>query len=335
MHGVVYDTGMVVEGQHTRPEFDQQLVAREMHVIAGGLHADAVRITGDDLGRLAWAVAAAYRAGLAVWLSPFLYNRTGDEFVEVVAQAGRMSEQLRLGGAETVFVTGCEMTLYGSGFLTGATLWERMSHLAAQGPSDALRCANEQAAEIHPRLVHAARESFAGPITYAAGLWEDVDWRLYDRVGVNAYRDAGNARDYRATLSAYRRWGKPVAVTEFGCATYAGAADLGPAGALAIDLAADPPRLRPGTDRDEQEQVRYFGEVWDVVNCEDIDDAFWFTFAGYALAHTPRDPIHDVDTAYFGLVSMTDDPSEQYPGTPWRRKASFHAVAEAFREVYR
>jgi hypothetical protein len=47
-------------------------------------------------------------------------------------------------------------------------------------------------------------------------------------VSVDAYRDADNAAGYRDALRAYRRIGKPVAITEFGCCTYHGAAHTDP-----------------------------------------------------------------------------------------------------------
>jgi len=39
----------------------------------------------------------------------------------------------------------------------------------------------------------AVRSQFGGPLTYAAGTWEPVDWSRIDIVSVDAYRDARNA----------------------------------------------------------------------------------------------------------------------------------------------
>lgn len=54
---------------------------------------------------------------------------------------------------------------------------------------------------------------------YAARLWEDVEWDLFDIVSVDAYRDAYNVAGCRDQLRGYHRRGKPVAVSEFGCCT--------------------------------------------------------------------------------------------------------------------
>lgn len=328
--GVVYDTGMTVDGMASRPVFNPDTVRREMAVIAGDLHADAVRIIGDDLDRLTTAAQAAFAAGLRVWFSPFPSGMKADELVPILGAAAERAETLRREGA-VVLVLGCEMTLYNPGFLPGDRFSDRVPLLASANASPGLiDRANQQADDLHERLVRNARRVFGGAVTYAAGLWEEIGWRRYDRVSVNAYRDAGNAEQFAEVLRAYQRWDKPFSVTEFGCSTYLGAADRGPAGFLAIDLATDPPRLRPGIRRHEQEQAHYFSQVWDILAEESVDDAFWFSFALYNFVHRPDDPRYDLDTASFGLVAVTDEPHQEYPNLPWRPKAAFWALQRAF-----
>ena len=327
--GIGYDTGMEIGGIQTRPAFDADLARREMTVIAGDLGADTVRVTGDDLDRLTAAAEAAHAAGLTVWFSPFPCDLDADGLAGYLRAAAARAEELRRGKVSVVLVLGCEFTLHAAGFLPGDTYFDRVP-LLGSAPPDVLHRANERADAVHGRITAAARREFTGPITYAAGLWEDVDWHRYDRVSVNAYRDAGNAATFRQVLRAYRRWGKPVSVTEFGCCTYAGAADRGPAGFLALDTTQTPPRIRPGIRRDEQEQARYLTRTWDIFAEESIDDAFWFTFAGYALPHRPGIPAEDLDMASFGLVAITSKPGTRYPDMPWRPKAAFWAAQQAF-----
>jgi hypothetical protein len=146
-------------------------------------------------------------------------------------------------------------------------------------------------------VVRAAREKFAGPVTYAAAPWETVDWEPFDLVSVDAYRDADSAAGDRETLRAYQSFGKPVAVTEFGCCTYRGAAGRGGMGWMITDENSDPP-LIPGTyERDEEEQVRHLRDMLAVYEAEDIDSAFWFTFAGFEQPRHPTDPHRDLDRA--------------------------------------
>ena len=42
----------------------------------------------------------------------------------------------------------------------------------------------------------AARARFGGPLTYASGMWEPVDWAPFDIVATDAYRDASNAATF-------------------------------------------------------------------------------------------------------------------------------------------
>ena len=98
--------------------------------------------------------------------------------------------------------------LYNSGFIPGATMRERMQTmmnpalLASQSvsPRELVRRFNAFLAQA----VAAVRQQFAGLVTYASGAWEQVDWSLFDIVGIDAYRDAGNKDAQRATASILR-----------------------------------------------------------------------------------------------------------------------------------
>jgi hypothetical protein len=163
-----------------------------------------------------------------------------------------------------VLVAGCEISLWCAGFLPGGG---SVSGRIAPVTDPDLRRKPEVMAALASGLkrarhtlrdnVRAARENFAGPVTYAAGPWETVDWELFDLVSVDAYRDADNAAGYRDALRAYRRFGKPVAVTEFGCCTYRVAADRGAIGWMIVDETSDSPVISWTYERDEEEQVRY------------------------------------------------------------------------------
>ena len=73
----------------------------------------------------------------------------------------------------------------------------------------------------------AVRSRFGGPITYASGMWEPVDWSAFDIVSCDACRDEHNVATFHAELRKLGIHGKPVAITEFGCCAYAGAAAKG------------------------------------------------------------------------------------------------------------
>jgi hypothetical protein len=158
-------------------------------------------------------------------------------------------------------------------------------------------------------------------------MWEPVDWAPFDIAAVDAYRDAGNARTFPAELRKHLGHGKPLAVTEYGCCGYAGAADRGGMGWAIIERDADPPRLDGDYVRDEGEQVRYLRELNEVFAAEGVDLAFWFTFAGYGLVHDPE-PRRDLDLASYGLVRLLPGgPGAGYQGLGWEPKLAFRAMA--------
>ncbi len=329
--GINYDTGFCPGGENSREHFDADVVRSEMRIIARELHCTAVRISGGEPARLSIAGELAAAEGLEVWFAPFPCELTTDQLAPLFEDCADRAEHLRRSGASVVLVTGCELTLFGAGFLPGGTVFERIQRLQSRGPRlyAAFARLPGKLNGFLAATAEAARSRFAGPLTYASGMWEPVDWGLFDIVATDAYRDAGNARTFRSELRKRLQHGKPLAVTEFGCCGYAGAADRGGMGWAIIDGGTDPPRLDGDYTRDESEQVRYLEELNAVFAEEGVDLAFWFTFAGYPLMHDP-DPRRDLDMASYGVVKMVPgSPGTGYDGLGWEPKLAFAALAQA------
>lgn len=316
--GITYDTGFTPAGRSSRPVFDAEAVRREIRVIADDLHCDAVRITGGDPERLAVAAEHAAAAGLEVWFSPFPCELSTTDLVPYFADC---ADRARDVGAD-VFVAGCELSLFGTGFLPGDDSLARIKALVDGAPEAVARLA-EVPARLDAALADIAatvRQRFRGELTYASGTWEQIDWTPFDIVSVDAYGDAGEA--FRQGVRDYHRHGKPLAATEFGACTYRGASERGGLGWDIVDYEADPPRLNGDYVRDEEEQARYLREMLAVFDEEGVDTAFWFTFAGYEFPHHP-DPRLDLDLASYGVCKVMPDGS-------LAPKRSFHAMARAF-----
>jgi hypothetical protein len=324
--GVTYDTGFSPGGSTTRSSFDLADVRRELRVIADELHCTAVRITGERPERLSAAALAAAEAGLEVWFSPFPLELDEAALRPYFAECAERAEEVRRAGAEVVLVTGCEMSLFAGGFLPGATCLDRIDNVVRGDPAAlaAFPAGIGRLAALVAEVATAARQRFGGPITYAAGTWERIDWSPLDIVSVDAYLDAGNRDTLGADLRARRQAAKPLAVTEFGCCGYRGAGERGGLGWAIVERDSDPARLDGDYERDECEQVRYLDESLKVFAEADVDAAFWFTFAGYDMPRR-EDRRHDLDLASYGLVAMGED------GRSWSRKAAFGALAEAYR----
>jgi hypothetical protein len=308
-----------------------------MVMIADELHANAVRVAGTDLSRLAMAAGLALEAGLTVWYSPFPGEMTGQEIVAYLAEAARMAEELRSSAGSVVMVAGCELSLFGAGFLPGPTLGDRLDALTGAAPSIELpRRFSELPRLLNATLGHsvaAIRDHFRGPVTYASAPWEQVDWTLFDLVAVDLYRDSSNAAGYRESLRSYRRFGKPVVVSEFGCCTYRGAADAGGLGFAVLDYDTQPPGWRlkvADLERSEAEQSRYLKELLAIFDEEGIDGAFWHTFAGWTFPHRV-DPQADLDLGSFGLVKVIEARANGME-LVLEPKDAFRAMAAAYRQ---
>jgi hypothetical protein len=318
----------------SRESFEPAQVRKEMEVVARDLHCTAVRISGGDPARIAMAAEYALGEGLEIWFAPFPTDMSADELVPHFAACAVRAEALRKQSPQVVFVLGCEMSLYNSGFVPGANYIERIQAmmnptlLASQALSP--EELEQQFNDFLARAVASVREHFAGSVTYASGPWENVVWSHFDVVGIDLYRDAGNRDTYREQVRAYVAHQKPVVITEFGCCTYRGAQDRGALGWAIVDRSVQPPRLTEDVIRDEQMQVTYLMEVLSILDEEKVDGAFWFTFAGFEYPyHT--DPRLDLDCASYGVVKMlAGNTGTAYPGMPWEPKASFHALAERY-----
>jgi hypothetical protein len=334
-NGIVYDTGFINAGVSTRDSFDPDVVKRELHIIRDDLHCNAVRVVGGDPDRLEIAATHAAEVGLEVWFAPFTCDLTTDELLDLLVDCAERAERLRRRGAEVVFVTGAELTLFTKGFLPGDAVKDRLALLSEPARLRAL------VAEVPARLndflakaVRVVRARFGGKVTYASiPSFEHVDWTPFDFVGVDAYRSIEVADRYRDAIRALVAQGKPVAITEFGCCTYRGAADVGARGMFIIDWDDDgrPTGLNGDYIRDEAEQATYLRELLDVFTAEGVDSAFVNIFAYYHLPH--RTPARqDLDLASSGVVKVLEDRLGQtYPDMPWEPKAAFGLLAEYYR----
>lgn len=332
--GINFDTGFSTAGTTTREPFDPDIVRREMAIIRNELCCDAVRVTGGDRCRLEIAARLAGEAGLGVWYCPFTNGLTQDELLDFLTDSAARAEKLRRDGVEVVFLTGSEISLFTDGFLPGDSAADRAAVLAdPQRLRSALSVLPTRINAFLGEALVGVRAEFGGQIGYASLPFEGVDWTPFDIVATDAgYRDAQTADRFGEGLRALTAHGKPAAVTEFGCATYRGAADAGSRGDAVIDWddSARPARFTQQVVRDEREQADYVRELLGLFEHSGIAAAFVYTFARYDLPHADSDDSDDFDKASFGVVKVLSDgrTGTAYQGVPWEPKAVFHSLAE-------
>ncbi|KWX25300.1 hypothetical protein AFM11_03135 [Mycolicibacterium wolinskyi] len=343
-YGVVYDVGLRFDPDRLSVEpYDQQLVDHDMRVIAEQLHANAVRIEGEDIPRLVTASQSAHKMGLSVYFNPWKMNAGIDDTRDYLVEAATAAEQLRQSGVDIVFVTSCEFSIFCDGIYPGSTVLERVAWMAghmytAPGESmaEAAEVMAEKAVELNAALrsfVQTTRAHFAGPVTYSAGAWEDVDWTVFDIVGVDYYRQGETEEAYRDGLRALNKYEKPVAVMEFGCCAYEGAAVRGGGGFMVLKGVNDDGSGDFEGDqvpvRSEAEQADYIAEQFDVFATENVHTAFVYVFSFPQYRY--GDGARDLDMVSFSLVKTlpSGDPrSKAMP--PWQPKLAFTRVAELF-----
>jgi hypothetical protein len=307
-----------------------------MRIIREDLHCTAVRVTGGDPDRLEIVARHAADAGLEVWFCPFVCDLTVDETLALLADCAERAERIRGQGADVVFLTGSELSLFTAGFVPGGTFTERAAFLTnASHPrrGEVLAQLPARFNDFLGKAVLLARERFGGKISYASLPFEAVGWEPFDFVSTDAgYRSTEDTEQYREGVRALAAHGKPVAITEFGCTTHRGAAGKGGHGGEIVEWeGATPVRLNGDYIRDEHEQVAYLREQLDIFNAGGVDAAFVYTFANYHLPHRD-DPREDLDMASAGVVKVLEDRrGHTYPDMAWEPKAAFTALADYYR----
>ena len=330
--GITYDTGFLNGITSTHEPFDPDAVRRDLLAIRDDLHCTAVRVTGGDPERLELAARHAAALGLEIWFSPFTYELSQEALLALLLDCADRAERLRQQGAYVVLVTGAELSLFTHGFLPGDTAEIRLNGLLQRDPTVLTGLAELPArinAFLH-RAAEALRARFAGPLTYASIHFEGVDWAPFDFVALDLYCTKETAPHLRSGLQSLKAWSKPLAITEFGCATYHGAADRG-----AVDIVeyegGHPVALKGEYERDEAEQARCIAELVTLFKEEGVDSAFVCTFACFYLPHR-EDGESDLDLGSFGIVKVHPGGPGQ-PGAPrWTPKMSFNALAIAYQE---
>jgi hypothetical protein len=349
--GICYDVGRVLDGTPIpadwRPQFAPAETHRELQIIRDDLHCNAVRICGRDLDRLMIASVDALALGLEVWFSPELWNDGPDETLDYIGDAARRAAELnRDWPGRVVFSVGSELTLFMRGIVEGDSLFERM---ASPTFWETVRSGahNTPLNAFLSRAAAVVRQAYRGPITYASVPFEAVDWSPFDIVSVDLYRDARLRDRFDEVLRRYFRHDRPVAITEFGCCTFRGAADAGGQGFMIIDTTSVPPRLKGVYVRDEAEQAAELSEDLRIFDAAGVDATFVFTFVA-PTSPTSDDPLYDLDMASYALVKsygnrlgdlatrFPDAPWDPirsgttYPDMPWEPKLAFGAVANFY-----
>jgi hypothetical protein len=337
LKGINYDVGSYFrKGKLSRPDFIEADIRKEIEIIRHDLHCNAIRISGFDIARLIKASEFALEEGLQVWLSPACIDLTREEALRHLTECAREAEQLRLKYPGLILVVGCEYSLFLKGFLKGETIYDRLKRMfnpfgiflniagLRQGMYRKLNL-------FLGEMVQKIRHEYSGQLAYASGTWENINWDIFDYVGIDHYRASYNKANYSKQIAAYYKFNKPVCLLEFGCCAYKGAEDKGGA-AWAITEFRDGKLMIKGKPvRDEDIQSDYILDLLNIFKSEKVFAAFVFTFINPRYKFNP-DPLYDLDMASYGIVKPLDNANpDSYKGLPWIPKKAFYSLAEFYK----
>ncbi|MEU1331298.1 abortive phage infection protein [Streptomyces sp. NPDC005865] len=330
--GVCYEVG---DGESPATRWTAPRMRADVRAIRHDLHADTVSVFGTGVHRLAATATEAAERGLRVWLQPRLADAPHRDILDHIAETGRHAERLRRQGADVHLSVGAEFVLFVPGIVPGDNALERVENLL-KGNFDP----EKMVRRLHDFVARAAgtgRSVFHGPLTYGAAQDDDVDWSLFDVVSVNYYGYHRSRAAHVKELTPYRRWGKPVAVTECGSCTYENAPrDGGMGWHDAVDYTKEPPEIAPGLRRSERTQAAYLLDLFDVFESMNLHAALVYQFVTPDAPHRPDDPRHDLDLASYSLTkTVWKRPDDPAAGWHWEPKESFRALADHFERTPR
>jgi hypothetical protein len=341
--GVNYDVGTQM-GVNWRPDYDPDVVQRELAIIANDLHCNAVGISGKDIGRVLVTAEAALRLGLQAWLNPADWSDIPPEAtLAYITGAARAAQPLheRYPG-KVVLSVGSEFTLFMQGIVPGKTMMQRVRTVLK---TDTIKSGhhNQPLNDFLGRAVAEVRKVFSGPVMYRSLVWEHVDWSRFDIIGVDHYWAEKIKDQYLDMVKPLFTYGKPVINTGFGFNTTTAPVTgmLGTLGDLPffrVLLHQQPvigrfirPQLKVVSERDEALQAQRLVNNLKLLDEAGFNGAFIDTFIlpTYPYSDTPK---YDLDRASSNLVKYFENGKHgtTYPDMRWEPKEGFRAVANYY-----
>ena len=339
MYGVVYDVGLMFGGKNLSvSNFRKEQVVYDMSIIKHVLNCNTVRIEGENLDRLSIATEEAHKQGLKVLFNPWKMEADSATTVDYMIRASKVAEKLRLKGADLIFVTGCEYTLFNRGVFPGDTFDKRIAWLMKLGsmPNPMEEIQGKKLNLILQSMASQVRKNYHGKIVYSSGAWETVDWTNFDYVGVDYYHNNESDEQYIEGLNRYKSIGKPVIVMEMGCCAYRGAAERGGNGfSVFKGVDSNGNGIYKGGKkpvRDESVQADYISKNIDLLQKAGASGIMVYVFS-YPIYPYSKTGV-DYDMVAYSLVKSfpsTDARNKQIPS--WEPKEAFYRVGEIFGKI--
>jgi len=337
--GVNYDVGTQM-GVNWRPDYSPKTVYRELGIIRNDLHCNAVGISGKDIGRVVVTAEAALSQGLEAWLNPDgWFDKSPEATLAYITQAAQAVQPLheRYPGM-VVFCVGSEFTLFMQGIIEGRTFMSRAKNLRQNGAFVNKGNHNQPLNFFLSKAAKEVRKVFSGQVMYRSLVWEQVDWSIFDIIGVDHYWAEQIKDQYIDMVKPLFTHGKPVINTGFGFNT-----TTEPVTGMLSSLGHEPsvllhqlpavgrfirPKLKVINERDEVLQAKRLIDNLKLLDEAGFSGAFidQFIFPLKPYSETPK---YDLDRTTSSLVKYDENGlhGTTYPDMTWEPKEVFRAVA--------
>jgi hypothetical protein len=340
--GINYDVGTVM-GVNWRPDYNPETVQRELEIIKNDLHCNAVGISGKDIGRVMLTAEAALGLGLEAWLNPADWgNKPAEPTLAYITEAAKAAQPFheRYPG-KVVFSLGSEFTLFMQGIIEGRTFMARAKNLRQSGAGIKEGKHNQPLNDFLSKAVTEVRKVFTGQVMYRSLVWEQVDWRIFDIIGVDHYWAEKIKDQYIDMVKPLFKYGKPVINTGFGFST-----TTAPVTGLLSSLGSEPSLLLhqvPGigrfirsklkviNKRDEALQAKRLIDNLKLIDKAGFSGAFMDMFI-FPIRPYSDIPKYDLDRESSSLVKYFEGGRQgtTYPDMTWEPKEAFKAVADYY-----
>ena len=238
--GVMYDVGRRFMGEFGSPTSVEEMT-EALEIIKNELGCNAIKVHGDyDDLLIKCAEMAIDRGFKEIVLNPrYMRIRSGEDIdiadhMRLVIDLAKKAEELRVRkNYPIVFCVGDELVDYVRGITNAASFSDRIAErdreLQKYG-KDAPMLAQLNSWLL--KIVESVRKEYHGTVTYASSQTTRnyIDWNA---LGVDIifphmyFSTSRNPVSFQREVIEMKRFGKPLWIAEFGCATYVGAGRWG------------------------------------------------------------------------------------------------------------
>lgn len=312
--GINYNAGIDYSQCNEGQEINIQEFLNDLKWIKK-MNCNSIRLYGSYNKKLLIYSKLALKKKFIVWASPRYIGKTREETLKLLLHFSRKLEKLRK--EENLFlVIGNEFSIDMKGLVPGNTQLQRARNYA--------KAKKGMLVSIFKDFMPKIRKVFKGKITYAALPTEEIDYGIFDYIGINYYWHFLNMVGYTNNLiELSEKYKKKIIITEFGTCGYRFASLLNGAAFYPVQELRmhEKPFLKRLIIPDEKEQVRCLKRCFRSFEKANVEGTFIFDYAEKWKIYD-KDK-RNMDLASFGIMKA-------YKNGTVKPKAAFHYIKKHY-----